>query len=170
MTSFPSFRTQILEGPPRTSETPPYPTLLVTAAIFHFPTIDTRPTSLGNLARNRITKIHLFHIANLFRTTYCGANLVGRTDSPHIQPTENTRWMGPHCRASNLTRGRIVKKAGKKSGAEQWWVIYNSWDHLESNEITPTLGKISPPPKLGGPHRRAPRLSWGATSPTELDN
>ena len=81
ITSFPACRTQLLEGPPRTPETLECPTLLVTAAIFRSFTNDARHRSLGRCARNRITKIHLFHIATLFRTTYCGG-FVGRTESP----------------------------------------------------------------------------------------
>ena len=86
VTSFPACRTQLLGGQPRTSETIAYPTLLVEEAIFHFFTIDARPTILRKFARRRITKIHLFHITNLRRATYC-ANFVGRTDSP-TPPTD----------------------------------------------------------------------------------
>ena len=81
LTSFPSCRTQLLEGPPRTSETLAYPTLLETAVIFRFFTSEARPTSLGKFDHNRIPTIHLFHIANLFRATYCTI-FVGRTASP----------------------------------------------------------------------------------------
>ena len=117
VSSFPACRTQLLNGPPRKSENLTYPTLLATSAIFHFFAQDTRPTSLGRFARARISKIHLFYIANLFRATYC-ANFRGRKNPPHIRPTGITSFGGGGGGLSELVTSygwRIAKQPGERA-------------------------------------------------------
>ena len=111
--SFPACRSQLLNGPPRTSETLTYPTLLATAVIFHFSAQDARHTRLGGFARDRITKIRLFHIANLPRATYC-ANFGGRTDPPASSRPELLDGGDLVPELSTSFGWRISKQAGKR--------------------------------------------------------
>ena len=114
ITSFPACRAQLLEGPHRTSETIASPTLLVTEVTFHFPANDTRPTRLGQFARNRITKIHLFHIAHLFRATYC-VNFVGRAESPTSNRPKLLAGGGRVAELATSYGGRIANQAKRES-------------------------------------------------------
>ena len=49
---------------------------------------------------------------------------------------------------------------GEKRGADQWWVIYNTWRRLESNAIIPTLRKIPPIQRLADIIGERPVSRW----------